>query len=371
MSDVRIGISGWRYTPWRGGTFYPRDLTQKRELEYASRQVRTIELNGSFYSLQRPSSYRAWYQQTPDDFLFSIKGSRYLTHMRRLKDIELPLANFLASGVLALEEKLGPILWQLPPSFSFKPERLAAFFDLLPRDTKSAARIAAKHDARVNGRAWFDVTKNRRLRHAIEVRHPSFETPAFIDLLRRHDIALVMADTAKKWPFMQDVTSDFVYIRLHGDVELYVSGYTDEALETWGAKIRQWSAGKNAREAVTFGSPAPIRAAGRDVYVYFDNDVKVRAPFDAMTLAYKLGLGPKPAEPPDPRTISEEPRKGAPAFPKPRKPLGRTTPAGLPLGPRASGVKDARWNFDEPRPARLRKKKPATKSRRLRRGAGP
>jgi uncharacterized protein YecE (DUF72 family) len=310
QSQIRIGISGWTYPPWRG-VFFPKGWPQKRELEYAATQVSSIEINGSFYSLQRPESYRAWYDATPEDFVFTLKASRFITHIRRLKDVEIPLANFLASGPLCLREKLGPILWQLPPSFRYDHERLAAFFDLLPRDTAAAARLARRHDARVNGRAAMKIDRHRPLRHALEVRHASFETPEFIDLLREQDIALVVADTAGKWPFLEDITSDFVYVRLHGDEELYTSGYTPEALRRWAAKIRSWAAGKTPRSSQRVGSIArPAKA--RDVFVYFDNDVKVRAPFDAMSLAHRLGLGPRPAKPPPIEKIRETARRGWP-----------------------------------------------------------
>jgi uncharacterized protein YecE (DUF72 family) len=268
--DVRIGISGWTYGPWRG-TFYPQGWPQKRELAFAAGRFRSIEINGSFYSLQTPRSYRAWYDATPDGFVFAVKGGRYITHLRRLKDVRPALANFFASGVLALREKLGPILWQLPPTFKFDANRLAEFFDLLPRDTRSAARLAKEHERFLRGRSLVETDARRPVRHALEVRHESFSTPAFVKLLRKHDIAVVVADTAGKWPLIEEITSDFVYVRLHGDEELYVSGYTDEALDAWSKKIRRWR-------------------KSRDVYVYFDNDVKVRAPADAHALAERLGV---------------------------------------------------------------------------------
>jgi uncharacterized protein YecE (DUF72 family) len=269
MSQTRIGISGWRYGPWRG-TFYPKDLPQKRELEFASRQLNSIEINGSFYSLQRPASWQQWYEQTPDDFVFSVKGGRFITHIRRLKEIEIPLANFFAQGLLALNDKLGPILWQFPPNFVFDAERFEAFFKLLPRDTKSAARLAKKHDARMKGKTHFTAAKNRPLRHAVEIRHESFNSPEFVALMRKYEIALVVADTAGKWPFMEEITTDFVYARLHGDEELYVSGYTPEALDEWANRVKKW------------------RKRKLDVYVYFDNDAKVRSPFDAIGLAQRV-----------------------------------------------------------------------------------
>lgn len=289
---IRVGISGWRYAPWRGGKFYPEDLPQKRELEYASRHVNSIEINGSFYSLQRPESYLAWHKATPDDFVFSVKASRFLTHIRRLRDAQTALANFLASGVLCLREKLGPILWQLPPTFAYDRARLEAFFGTLPRTTAAAARLARKHDSRLNGRAWTKAGGTRPLRHALEVRHSSFENEDFVNLLREHDIALVVADTAGRWPFMEDATSGFVYVRLHGDAELYVSGYTSSALQTWARKVRAWAAGRTpAGTRLVAPRPSP-RPEGRDVFVYFDNDAKVHAPFDAMSLARRLGIGP-------------------------------------------------------------------------------
>jgi uncharacterized protein YecE (DUF72 family) len=288
MPQIRIGIAGWRYTPWRG-TFYPEDLTQKRELEFASRQVNSIEINGSFYSLQRPSSWQSWYNETPAGFVFSIKGSRYITHMRRLKDIDEPLANFFAQGLLALKEKLGPILWQFPPNFTYNPERIAAFFKKLPRDTHQAAKLADTHTSFMKGRTFTEVDKNAPLRHAMEIRHASFKTPDFVQLLRDHDIALVVADTAGKWPFFEDLTADFVYVRLHGDEQLYVSGYTPQALDQWAAKLTAWIKGTELENAQHVSQTRPKKRRSRDVFVYFDNDVKVRAPFDAMGLSQRVG----------------------------------------------------------------------------------
>lgn len=281
---ARIGISGWRYVPWRG-KFYPEDLRQKDELAFAARQFSTIEVNGTFYSLQRPSSFIAWREAVPDDFVFAVKGPRFITHMKRLADVATPLANFFASGVLALEGKLGPILWQLPPSFRFDAERLAHFFDLLPRGAKEAAAVARKHDARLKNRAWLTVSDDRPLRHALEIRHDSFRDAKFIALLRKHRIGLVVADTVE-WPLLMDVTADFVYVRLHGSQQLYASGYGPKALDQWATRIKAWQTGLEAPGDHVAG---PARRRGRDVYVYFDNDAKVRAPFDARTLIRKLG----------------------------------------------------------------------------------
>lgn len=271
VPTVRVGISGWRYPPWRG-VFYPPGLPQRQELSYAAGRLNTVELNGSFYSLQRPASYRAWYQQTPPGFLFAVKGGRFITHMRRLTAVETALANHFASGVLALADKLGPTLWQLPPTLRFDAARLAAFFELLPRDTTAAARLARDHDQRVPAdRACTTTDEERPLRHALEVRHPSFDDPAFARLAGEHDIAVVVADTAGRWPQLLDFAGGpLVYLRLHGDKELYTSGYDAAALDTWARRIRGW------------------HAAGSDVVVYLDNDVKVHAPFDAMALAARL-----------------------------------------------------------------------------------
>ncbi len=266
MGAIRVGISGWLYPGWRG-EFYPKGLPHRRELAYVAERLPTVEINGSFYSLQRPASYRAWHDQTPDGFVFAVKGGRFITHMKKLRGVETALANFFGSGVLALHGKLGPVLWQLPPSLGFDPPRLADFFARLPRSTGEAAWLARHHDHRLADRALTAAADDRPLRHALEVRHASFDTPAFAGLLREHGIGLVVADTAGRWPLIRQVTADFAYVRLHGDVELYTSGYSAEALAQWAAQLRTWA------------------AAGHDVYAYFDNDVKVRAPFDAMALA--------------------------------------------------------------------------------------
>jgi uncharacterized protein YecE (DUF72 family) len=292
---LRIGISGWRYAPWRG-VFYPPGLVQRRELEYAAGCFPTVELNGSFYSLQTPDSYSAWHDATPDDFVFAVKGPRYITHMKRLRDIDRALANFFASGVLRLGAKLGPLLWQLPPSMKFKHDLLDDFLGRLPRDTGAALSLARRRDVDLmRGRSALAIDANRPLRHALEVRHPSFHDSAFIELLRRHGVALVFADTAGRWPYLEDVTADFVYLRLHGDAELYVSGYSDPALDWWADRIRHWREGREPADATRAGGPAPARRT-RDVYCYFDNDAKVHAPFDAQRLMGELGLpAPCPA----------------------------------------------------------------------------
>lgn len=272
---IRVGISGWRYAPWRG-VFYPPGLPQRRELEYAARCVDTIEVNGSFYSLQRPSSYRAWAAQVPPDTVLAVKGGRFITHLKKLRDVDTAVANFFASGPLALQDRLGPFLWQLPPRLRYDRDRLEEFFGRLPWTVGEAARTAEGHDDRLREPAWTEPgpDPDRPLRHVLEVRHPSFaDNPELLEVLRSHGVGIVVADTAGLWPYLDDVTAPVVYVRLHGDTELYTSGYGDEALQVWALRIRRW-------------------AEQADVFVYFDNDVKVHAPHDAMRLADLLGVTP-------------------------------------------------------------------------------
>lgn len=286
---IRIGISGWRYARWRG-TFYPAGLAQRRELEYAAGCFPSVEINGSFYSLQRPDSFQRWHDETPEDFVFSVKGPRFITHMKRLRDCEQALANFFASGILRLGAKLGPVLWQLPPTLRFDAELLDAFLGSLPRDSEAALARARKRDtALMQGRSALAIDRNRPIRHALEVRHDSFCDPACMRLLRRHNVAVVVADTAGKFPYMEDVSADFVYVRLHGDAQLYASGYSDTALDRWAARIAAWASGAEPDDAARVGARARKRAM-RDVYCYFDTDMKVHAPFDARGLMQRLQL---------------------------------------------------------------------------------
>ncbi|HEX3345618.1 MAG TPA: DUF72 domain-containing protein [Polyangiaceae bacterium] len=271
-SHVHIGVSGWRYPEWRG-VFYPPGLRHADELAYAAVRFDSMELNGSFYSLQRPSSYDAWAAAVPDGFVFAVKGSRFITHMKRLSGGVAPLANFFASGVLRLGAKLGPLLWQLPASFAFDAGRLAAFFGALPRTHAAAASLARRHDARVSGRCALRPLHEGSLRHAIEVRHPSFACAEFLDLARAHGVAVVVADTAGHFPGIDEPTADFTYVRLHGDADLYVSGYEPAAIARWAARVRGWS-------------------RRGDVYVYFDNTAAVRAPVDALALRRALEREP-------------------------------------------------------------------------------
>lgn len=271
---VRIGISGWRYAGWRGD-FYPAGLVQRLELSYVAERMPTVELNGSFYSLQRPESYIRWKESVPDGFVFAVKGSRYVSHMLRLRGVETALANFFASGVLALAEQLGPILWQLPERLAFDAEALEAFFRSLPRTTGAALDLARRHDERVDGRDWLEIDADRPLRYALEPRSTTFDDPAASALLRAHDVALVVADTAGRFPAFGEQTADITYVRLHGAEDLYASGYTAAQLDDWAARIRAWRDGE-------------ADGIRRDVYVYFDNDARGFAPHDALALARRL-----------------------------------------------------------------------------------
>ncbi len=273
-----IGTSGWRYAGWRGD-FYPTGLPQRRELAHAAERLASLEINGSFYSLQRPTSYARWRDETPDDFRFAVKGGRFITHMKQLREVEAPMANFFASGVLALGRKLGPVLWQLPERLAYDEERLATFFTLLPRTIQQTMDLAARHDDKLRGdrvlaRAGPHVPTEQPVLHALEPRHPSFDSPEARELMRRHDVCMVVADSAGRWPRMGDSTADFHYVRLHGDTELYTSGYSDEALDAWAERCRAWG------------------AEGADVHVYFDNDAKGHAPHDALALLERLRASP-------------------------------------------------------------------------------
>lgn len=289
MKELHIGISGWRYTPWRGD-FYPQGLRQKDELRYASRAFNSIELNGSFYALQKPERYRRWAEDTPDGFVFSVKGPRYITHTRRLKDVEEAVANFYASGPLELGGKLGPMLWQVPPSLKYDPDVVEAFLTLLPRTTDAALKLA-KDAATRRPPEWPTAVARHPLRHAMEVRHASFACAEFARQLRRHNVALVFADAPRKWPYGEDLTAtDFVYLRLHGEKELYASGYGEAALKRWSERIARWRRGLQRADAELFDPATRGDRRQREVYCYFDNDMKVRAPYDANQLMALLDL---------------------------------------------------------------------------------
>ena len=285
-----VGTSGFRYRSWRG-TFYPTGLRQKDELAFASRHFASIEINGTFYSLLRPATFSAFREQAPAGFVFAVKGSRFISHMKKLRDVDAALANFFAQGVLALGERLGPVLWQFPASMPCDLDRFAAFFASLPRTHREAARLARRHDARVSGRVSLDTLVDAPILHAVEVRSAEFFEEPFVALLRRHNLALVVSDGARRWPTAIIDTADFAYLRLHGSEELYVSGYRSEELDRWAAVCRD------------------LAASGRKVFVYFDNDAKVHAPADARGLMERLGVSSAKAELPSP---SGRPRPPAP-----------------------------------------------------------
>lgn len=266
MAKSRVGISGWTFPGWRG-TFYPKDLVQKKELEFASRSVNSIEINGTFYALQKPHSFQHWYQQTPSDFQFSVKAPQFMTHVLRLKEIEEPLANFFASGLLCLKEKLGPILWQFPPFVMLKDDRFENFLKLLPHDAKSASRLAKKHGEKVEGRAHTEAKGPFAVRHAFEFRHKSFLNPDFIAMLKAYNVSFVVAhEGGKNAPYTEETTADFVYVRLHGEGKKYAKGYSATEIAQWAKKIKNWN------------------QAGTDTFVYFSNEAKVYSPTGALQL---------------------------------------------------------------------------------------
>lgn len=281
MKRLRVGISGWTYADWRG-SFYPKKFPQKKELEFASRSLDSIEINGTFYSLQKPESFQRWYAETPDDFCFSVKAPRFITHIRRLKDVGEPVANFFASGLFHLKEKLGPILWQFPPNLTLKDDRFKIFLDQLPKDSRAAAKMAKMHSARLNGRSFTEVHGDFPLRHAFEFRHPSFMDEKFLDLLREHKVAVVFGHFgAPGWPYMEDLTSDFFYARMHGHDARCAEGYPDSALKEWADRVSVWLEGSQVEDAQVVCPPGP-KLPSREGYVYFDNDAKAFAPRDAL-----------------------------------------------------------------------------------------
>ena len=242
-------------------------------LAYASGCFNSIELNGTFYSLKSPAVFQRWANAVPErGFVFAIKGSRFITHNLKLRNCERALGNFFASGVLALGERTGPFLWQLPATYGFEEERLDHFMRLLPHDSVAGEAVAREHDHRLKRGALVEADGSPvSYRHAFEVRHPSYFCDEFYDVLRTHRCALVFADTAGKFGYADVLTADFVYVRLHGSTQLYVSGYSDDELNDWASRIRRWR-----------------RRGARDAYVYFDNDAKVHAPHDAQRLAERL-----------------------------------------------------------------------------------
>jgi uncharacterized protein YecE (DUF72 family) len=288
MGEVRIGVSGWSYKSW-AGSFFPKDVPKKRHLEYLGRRFRSLEVNGTFYSLQRPETFARWYDAVPAEFVYALKGSRFITHNKKMGDARTPLANYFASGLLRLDEKLGPIVWQLPTGLRFNEARLADFLQLLPSDTQAAAGLAHNHDSRLSGRSWMRPAKKRPLRHALEVRDESFFVPALVRLLRKHAVALVVSDSAD-WARKEEITAGFMYLRLHGARQTYASRYTDSELDFWAERIEKWRGGDEPSDAERITERKPPRRKSRDVFVFFDNDQQANAPRDALRLAERLGI---------------------------------------------------------------------------------
>jgi uncharacterized protein YecE (DUF72 family) len=287
MGKIRIGVSGWSYKSWEA-SFYPSELPRKRQLEYLSRRFDTVEINSSFYSLKKPAVYEEWRETSPEGFVYAVKGGRFITHNKKLRNAETALANFFASGVLALRDRLGPILWQLPATLRFDAGRIAGFLELLPADTEEAAKLAARHDFRVEGRSLVETDRKRPMRHALEVRNETYVSPELVRLCRSRGVALVVSDAAD-WPLFEEVTAGFLYIRLHGSKRTYASRYSDGELNRWTEKIAAWREGGEPEDARKMTGRAPPRRKSRDICVYFDNDQETHAPHDALRLASRLG----------------------------------------------------------------------------------
>jgi uncharacterized protein YecE (DUF72 family) len=271
MSEYHVGVSGWSYDSWRGD-FYPEGLPRRAELAYLAERVTSIEVNATFYSLRSGSWFRDLLAQTEGRVVLPVKGSRYITHMKRLRDVGGALANFFASGPTELGDRLGPVLWQLPERLAFDADRVGAFLERLPRSTAEAARLARGHDDRVPDPVT-SVEVDRRLAHVLEPRHASFGSDEALALLRAQGVGLVRADSGGKWPELDEDTSDVRYARLHGHTRLYASGYSSRSLDAWAATCRAW------------------HGTGREVFVHFDNDAEGHAPHDAVALLGRLEPG--------------------------------------------------------------------------------
>ena len=282
MGTIRIGLSGWSYDEWRGEV-YPDDIAREDMLAHVSRQVDTIEVNASFRRLLAPDTVRGWYEDVPADHRMAVKGSRFITHDKKLADLGPALANFFAAGVLELREKLGPVLWQVPAQLHFDAERVEQFLQRLPHDTDEAADLAREHDDNVPEPS-FGGEDNHRVRHALEVRHDSWLCDEMVRLAREHNVALVIADSSQEWPLVEELTAGFVYVRLHGPDELYASGYDDGRLAEWADRLVAWRDGGEPDDARRITDRTPPDRVGRDVYVYCNNDKGGHAPRDAARL---------------------------------------------------------------------------------------
>ena len=263
QGTIRAGMGGWTFEPWNAA-FYPEKLAKAKQLQYASRQVPTIEVNGTYYSSFKEPTFVKWAQETPDDFVFSLKGNRFVTNRRVLGEAGESMMRFLGSGVAALGKKLGPILWQFMPTKKFDPDDFEAFLKLLPEKQDGV-----------------------KLRHAVEVRHDSFAVPEFVALARKHQVAIVYADHAK-YPAIADITGDFVYARLQTGKDDNPDCYAPKALDEWADRARQWAAGKAPADLPRADPSAEVPVKPRDVFVYFITEGKVRAPFGAMALLKRV-----------------------------------------------------------------------------------
>jgi uncharacterized protein YecE (DUF72 family) len=261
-NSIRIGVGGWTYEPWRG-PFYPDGLVRKRELEFASRQLTSIEINGTYYGSQKPESFAKWHDETPDDFVFSVKGSRFTTNRRVLSDAGESIERFFASGVMNLRHKLGPINWQFMATKKFDPVDFAGFLKLLPKT--------------VDGRA---------IRHAIEVRHDSFRTPDFVALAREHGVAIVIAGDSE-YPQIADLTADFVYARIMGTTDAEAAGYDRAALDLWTQRTRAWQSGA-VPDGLDTVDAQQTGKTGRDVFLYVISGFKQHNPAAALAMIERL-----------------------------------------------------------------------------------
>jgi len=280
---IRLGTAGWVYEPWRDN-FYPKGLKQKDELAYAGARLGNIEINATFYSHQKAASFQNWAAATPEGFVFTVKGHQLITHIKRLKDVEVPLANFFASGVLALGSKLGPFCWQLPGNSRYDRERMAAFLDTLPYTPDALLALAARHEG-LKHEPFLELGGITRVRHAIEVRHESFAVPDFVAQLRARNVALVVADTAE-WPFL-DQTADFAYARLQGAPG--ADRYTADERATRGQWIKSWAEGRAVADGPYITAPEPSPPP-RDVNAFFVSTDKDNAPHNARAVMRQLGL---------------------------------------------------------------------------------
>ncbi|PZN93555.1 MAG: DUF72 domain-containing protein [Hyphomicrobiales bacterium] len=259
---IRVGIGGWVFEPWRG-TFYPDGLPQKRELEYAAQRLGSIEINGTYYGSQKPESFARWHAETPDGFVFALKGSRYITNRRVLAEAGPSIEKFFTGGVMELKEKLGPINWQFMPTKQFDPADFEAFLKLLPKSVEGVA-----------------------IRHAVEVRHDSFRSPDFIALLREYGVA-VITSADSDYTQIADITAPFVYGRIMGTKDAEPNGYSDADLDRWAKNAHVWAKGGVPDGLETVGA-APAGKSRRDVFLYVISGDKVRNPAAAMALTQRL-----------------------------------------------------------------------------------